>query len=562
MPFRGSRWSVAGVLVGLFAGRAARATAPTADERAALVVVADRHAPKGAVVRDRAWNAQTVSHLAAWARGDAGAASAAEIALLNEELSRPLALSVSGAVSLGNYQGGFLYYLLAAFGELRALDKLAAARAGATWKASESLSPLGLVTGASSGSINAFVAAIAACQELEASPRKSLFWNVWVPVGGKELTSSEEVSPDGLLSIKPIRKAAETIQTAWRQGKWRKEPCVVDVGLLATRLRARQIRPLDGVNLALPLQNEKLVFTMSVDGSGVPMLAPLEPPADDPRAGLLHELLRRPPRYDVETITEALRASSAFSFAFPPRWLNLVADDTGHHDDGWFTDGGVFDDRPVGLAVELRTWRLAREHKDPKTHTHYIIQDPDVTVPSVIADVEPALAGPPPRKTFIDTWMSFAGDFINTAFELELLDALEREPTLVEDIEIPPRQGPVAGAYLLEFLAFAENDFRVFDFYTGMVDAWQHLAETSLAFQVIRGMDDGPTFVDAPELACLTAYRTRQLAGIAGGVPAACEAVGANLTPPDPTLRRNVKALAHASAVTKAWRDRQPPALS
>jgi hypothetical protein len=563
VSFRRLRWPLAGALFGVFAAGAARATAPTADERAALDVVANTHPAKGAVVRDQAWNAQTVKHLAAWVRGDAKAASAAEIALLNEELSRPLALSVSGAVSLGNYQGGFLYYLNAAFAELRALDERAAARGGGAWTPAEGSSPLGLVTGASSGSINAFVAAVASCQEPEPAPRKSLFWKVWVPVGGEQLTAPDDVTRDGLLSIRPIETAAKAIRKAWGEGPWRKRPCLVDVGLSATRVRSRQVQPLDGVNLALPVQNEKLVFSLNVDGNGTPKLEPLEPPADDPRAGLLRKLLRRPKSYDIDVVNGALAASSAFSFAFPPRWLHLLADDAQEHDDAWFTDGGVFDDRPVGLAVELRRWRLARDKRDPKTHTHYLIQDPDVTVAEPNAAPAPASGEKPQpdRATFVDTWMPFAEDFLDTAFEIELLDALEREPTLVEDIEIPPRKVPVAGAYLMEFLAFAEKDFRIFDFFVGMVDAWEHLAETSLAFQVLRGVDDGPTFVDAPELACLMAYRTRDLTHGGDGVPAACEAVGTNLTPPDGLLRRNLEALAHASAVTKAWRRKQPPAL-
>src|SRR4029077_5730368 len=97
--------AVVSLLGALIAGPAARAS-EEAVERQALAQAANQHAQAAATLRARTWNADTVQHLARWANGDPAAASPDEISLLRDELGRPVSLSVSGAVSLGSYQGG------------------------------------------------------------------------------------------------------------------------------------------------------------------------------------------------------------------------------------------------------------------------------------------------------------------------------------------------------------------------------------------------------------------------------------------------------------------------
>ena len=360
------------------------------------------------------------------------------------------------------------------------------------------------------------------------------------------------MSPDGLLSVVPIDGAVDTVEKAWDTPDWaRDQTCAVDIGLSATRVRARSVQPLDGVDLWLPKQTEKLMFRLRGAAGAEPELSAFVPPQSDPSRALYGKLFRqlgqgrRPTFGDV---TDLLRASSAFSFAFPPHPLSLLARDTGVAERSPFTDGGVFDDRPVGLAVQMQRWRLGAA-REATSGTRYLVQDPDEI--DWTPYVPPPPAAGPARTTFLDTWLPFLGDFINTAFEIELMDALEREPTLYAGLEIPPRRVPVAGAYLMEFLAFAEEDFRVFDFFTGMVDAWQQLAESSLAFQVLQAADQGPVFDNAPELDCLLAWRAHQLTNTGAPPSGACAAVRAGAV--DPTPRRNLEALVHASAVTRVW---------
>lgn len=571
--------AVVSLLGALIAGPAARAS-DQAVEREALAQEANRHAQAAATLRARTWDADTVRHLASWANGDLAAASPDEISLLRDELGRPVSLSVSGAVSLGSYQGGFLYYLLAALKAVRKLGERSEQALHERWVPREQGSPLSLITGASSGSINAFIAAIASCKIPVADPRQSLFWKVWLPVGADALLSSARVYPDGLLSIGPIDEAVKRLNETWAANTWDpQETCAVDVGLSVTRLRARYVAPLDGVDLKLPLQTEKVVFTMRGTQGREPLLTPFGPPAQDPRAGLFRKLFRQvgqPGRPLVLLdVTEALRASSAFSLAFPPRWLQLTArDDPGNQlDTQWFTDGGVFDNIPVGLAVQMQRWRLARDGGNEATsHTRYVVQDPDVVLkpelaPDAVAPADtskpqptppPPLGSQPPHRPLVETWLPFVGDFVNTTFNMELVDALEREPTLLPGLEIPARRVPVAGSYLMEFLAFAESDFRTFDFFSGMVDAWQDLGESSLAFQVLLEAGGGPAFINAPEFECLRAWRARQLMNAGAPQSPGCAAMAARTGDNGEPLGSNLEALLHASAATSVWRAQHP----
>jgi predicted acylesterase/phospholipase RssA len=536
------------------------ARAHAADDPAIRQVLdraANQHPTAGSAVRTGPWNADTVRRLAAWLQGNTGAATPADLALMTEELRRPVALIISGAASLGSYQGGFLYYYLRQLTQARRLAERTAAATGEQWFAPGEGSPLQLITGASSGSINAVIAALTSCQTPVSDPRQSLFWTTWIPVGGAELTSAVEVQPDGLLSTRPIREAVERMQAAWNSGAWSPDQtCSVDLGLSATRTRSRTVTPLDDPNLQIPRQSEQMMITLRGGRGQMPAIGRFVPQPGSLDEALFLKLFPRvgalsgPPTF--ADVTDILWASSAFSFAFPPHLLRLTAGDSPAADDASYTDGGVFDNRPAGLAVRMQRWRLGAAG-EASSHTRYIVQDPDITAwrPSK-PPAEPAPATPP---LFVDTWSAFASDFLDTAFTAELMNAIEREPTLYAGIEIPPRRVPVAGAYLMEFLSFAEQDFRVYDFFTGMVDAWQQLASTSLVFQVMAAANQTPTFTaDAPEFGCLLAWRAHQLAGAPPTGDDACAAVGQS--PADPILRDNMLALVHASAMTLQYSKR------
>ena len=67
----------------------------------------------------------------------------------------------------------------------------------------------------------------------------------------------------------------------------------------------------------------------------------------------------------------------------------------------------------------------------------------------------------------------------------------------------------------MAFFAFLERDFRLYDFYSGAVDAYQHLAGSSLAFQVMNAVGE-PVEVNSKIFDCLLAWRTRLQAHYVG----------------------------------------------
>lgn len=540
-------------MVWLEGARARAADDPAIQQ--ALARAADQHPIAGSAVRTKPWGSATANRLAAWLQGKPGVATTADVELLRDELKRPVALIISGAASMGSYQGGFLYYYLRHLTQARRLAERAAQATGQVWiSPANQGSPLQLITGASSGSINAVISAMTSCQTPVSDPRQSLFWTTWIPVGGEDLTQALDVQPNGLLSTKPISDAVQRMQWAWEHGSWSTDQsCSVDLGLSATRIHERTVTPLDDTDLRIPRQTEQMMITMHGGPGHQPVIGRFAPEKDAPDKALFDKLYpgvgvsRSGPTF--ADVTDILWASSAFSLAFPPHLLRLIYGQppAATVDVADYTDGGVFDNRPAGLAVRMQRWRLGV--KDEATSdTRYIVQDPDIT------SWRPSK--PPPDPTlplFVDTWSQFAGDFVDTASTAELMNAIEHEPTLYAGIEIPPRRVPVAGAYLMEFLSFVERDFRVFDFFVGMVDAWEQLASTSLAFQAMAVANQGPAVsANAPEFRCLLAWRARERTFAPPPGDDACAAVGQSPDPAsrDDTLRDNLLALLHASAVT------------
>ena len=123
------------------------------------------------------------------ARGQGRKLSAKQAALvekLRSMLTPYKALVVSGGVSLGSYQAGFLYYTTFI---LRRFDEELRHRG---WDGPD-VGRFRVVTGASAGSINGFLSSIAGCRALGDVPEQSPFYNAWIEVGLRELREKPSV---------------------------------------------------------------------------------------------------------------------------------------------------------------------------------------------------------------------------------------------------------------------------------------------------------------------------------------------------------------------------------
>ena len=85
-----------------------------------------------------------------------------------------LGLTVSGGVSLGSFEAGYLYYLFE------------------TLKLNPGLADPRIFTGASAGSANALLSLAGQLLGAEPRPDNSLFYRTWIPVGLKQLFDPRE----------------------------------------------------------------------------------------------------------------------------------------------------------------------------------------------------------------------------------------------------------------------------------------------------------------------------------------------------------------------------------
>ena len=389
-------------------------------------------------------------------------------------------LTASGGVSLGAYQAGYLYF---------GTESMRRAKAAP---------PLRLITGASAGSINAFIAALSSCRPVGVEPDHSLFWQSWMDLGFRELFDPEHATAVSVFTRAKMFELAGHMRTAWNQGL--AEDCDVVVGVSVTRLESEAIL-INGA-LEVPHQEEKFALRIQGRGLGRPprvtnyvdphyhLPQPLLPLAEhtDDDAALAH---------NFDAIRDLLFASAAFPIAFAPQHLSYCMSKgaqlgcaKGDHDDD-FIDGGVFDNRPLGLAVRLSTLGLRRNGQGhavwrdlddennavlPPGAVRYAYLDPDNTAyPNpIMADPKRARLAP---RLLLPTVARLAEAFVATSRGKELYTLAQSNAALPEQMELTRRYFPTASGQLLNFLGFFERDFRRYDFYLGMYDAYKAFAD-------------------------------------------------------------------------------------
>ena len=422
-----------------------------------------------------------------------------------------LSLTVSGGVSLGAYQAGFLYYVLAA----------AQRNPGRT-------PPLKIATGASAGSVNSLLSLRYACGDLPEDPLASLFARTWLPVGYRELFRPKEVHALGVFSREALRSTAsqvgEEIEAGLAAG------CDLLLGIAVTRVTPRQ-RPLAKGRTTIPRTVEK--FALRIEGLG-PGRRPritnfLEPDTSDEQPAL-------PEGPDgtvsFEDVRDLLLASAAFPVAFAPkavRHCNVVTlgrappfCPAGEATSADFIDGGVFDNDPLLLAARLASVGLeagAAQTAPAACPGNERPLPPGVDFAFVSADAKsyPDPAGEPASKepeSLISLLLGEVGTFVETARAKELDTLLTEYPSVGEGLAYPQRHLPAASEPMAAFFGFFERDFREFDFALGMYEGRRYLVRYAIprieARSPGRALDlpgEGGRGASRPwrELACLRA---------------------------------------------------------
>ncbi len=325
----------------------------------------------------------------------------------------PIVLTISGGVSLGAYEAGFDWTLVR-------FMKMAE-RLGGVEKFP--LRPeLVAVTGASAGSINALLSAAVWCESLDepqdSSVDNNLLRDTWLPIGLDQLLPDDPsgyFADDALLSRRALISVLDDLRHKIfdRSTNRRFMPgCRLPLGLTVTRVAPRE-RTIGGLSTLTQRFVIPLVFEVTPDGwirVGPQSLLP-----DRDSSEYLLRLAETPladlgeTSVSSEQIGQAILASSAFPVAFSPRDLctcesacpserivntgTCPGPDPQHPLTGltcagpssskeqlklcrWeYVDGGIFDNAPLGLAIdELESWQAPA----PLRPVFYAFMDPDL----------------------------------------------------------------------------------------------------------------------------------------------------------------------------------------
>ena len=428
------------------------------------------------------------------------------------EIRKPyhVSLTVSGGVSLGAYQAGYLFYL----------SEVA--------KLNPELFDLKMLTGASAGMVNAMLTMLAMGDgRSQTAPGDSLLYKTWTQMRYDDLLDVKDAPPLAMSSRKTLRKIAHAVEAEWNRGISRDIDVVM--GATATRLK---IKPLEiSPGFSIPRQEEKFVFRIRGQGPGreplvenyvdrsfgsAPPLLPFQNPAS--------------PGYsrgdNFSIIRQILFASSAIPIFFSPQKIDycigIPESESGgerldepcpeglFHDE--FYDGALADKRPLRLAHKIASSGLEQdEHGDVSW-----MDEPDYAREELPAGMYFLYVDPDRRsyptddtgdvtETAVDqatslfpTFGKFMRGFLSSAQAKEVATLVEENPSVKKHIQMVTHDYPTMSGHLLNFFGFFDRNFRRFDFYLGMRDA-HHFITSSIQPRVQKRFNQETINIAMPD---------------------------------------------------------------
>ena len=392
-------------------------------------------------------------------------------------------LTISGGVSLGSYEAGLNWGLLEVF-KLTARDSLRR-----VWNLPRY--DLRVVTGASAGNINGFLAAIEWCRtSAPTAPEQSLLWKVWVRTGIDQLFPLERYDQSdttkALFSRRYFdRVLFDTVRAAMDDVPASSSPqgCAIPVGATITRVAAESV----AISPSLYARTQRYAALVVLRNRG----ATLEfqaPSADVLSNGALGALLPLPDCHgliDHREVFSLIEASSAFPGAFAPVWLKRATEPGAgcgrpSPDSSLFSDGGIFDNNPIDLAAGIYDETIWKNPRAPDTNALLLFIDPDRQ--SGRLGRAKLTAGKPAAATGgIAALLDLFAGAVPAARQYELQAfgrLLARAPAVFarENIKATERRFLVVGERLGSFAAFLGRPFREYDFYLGIYDALSFFA--------------------------------------------------------------------------------------
>lgn len=389
-----------------------------------------------------------------------GAASAARA-------NGPLALVSSGGVSQGAYQAGVTYAFIAT-----------QARRGR---------PIEVATGASAGNINSVLSAITRCgTEGAYHALANPFVDAWLNVGWDKLFPDQHhqdrrayrqlfarelgtdafvararafaasagpggsvyTDEDGAIARSAAFEVAEAhVIELLDRGAYR-PGCRMRAGVTLTPVSPQTIR-MDHASGSSTIVHQRTLVSFSLAARARGGLAVADLPLDDEKwADLSRKLSER--AANGAGLLKLMKAGSAFPIAFAPIDLEGVIE--GHPgESSRYSDGGVFDNVPLGLAQQLAQSSTAA--------LVYYYSDPDLLRGQVRL---PRLAPRVHDGTGTD-FATYVGETRRHEIQTAML-----QPDL--EVRVLGRFHPIVSGEATTFGAFAHRDFRVHDYLIGLYD--------------------------------------------------------------------------------------------
>lgn len=399
----------------------------------------------------------------------------------------------SGGISLGAYQAGVSYVLARALSDPAIRERTLPGHR------------LTIATGASAGNINAFLTALIACDVLPhtVTATANPFFDAWINIGldklapdtrdeaayrglfGRDIGSpdhrasaraiqggargrAELYGPqDGLLTRAAFNAVEHHLEARLAAVRYRPD-CAFLAGVTATRAAPT---PLE-INPGYAVPTQRYVAPLALRGTAAGLLEITNHPLATRTLGKRLALPTAAGRIGAASILSLVEASSAFPVAFAPVLLDFcdatevlgeAPECARAHETARFTDGGVFDNVPLGMAIELAGGRP----------TTYLYVDPDLR--------RRTLTPRTPRRE--PAGLARLGGVLGAAFdearryELQGLARYRPEQVVPERFRTSTRFYDVLGDRAINFGAFIHRDLRLYDYWVGTYDGLVMLSE-------------------------------------------------------------------------------------
>lgn len=319
-----------------------------------------------------------------------------------------ISLAISGGASKGAYEAGLIWGLIEV---LRQVDN------SEDWYLGGEPRPIeiGSIAGTSAGGINTLLAGLTWSVKPESDGGftnridDNIFRDVWLVPDVNRLLPPEADSPlylpdDAVLSRKDLVAAARGVRKKWRQPGTFRPGLRMSMGVSVTRVRPDT---LIASGVAVDNQRFYIPFEMRIqeDGSAKFVFDPNDYPSFNDAAMILMPWPTDKEPYSIsdQQVEDALLATSAFPIGFGRKRLQYCRGKALSNDedsratsgmeaadanvsgqvcpDGYelveaeFSDGGLFDNLPIGLARLLS--EASRRHRENPLPIKYVYLDPD-----------------------------------------------------------------------------------------------------------------------------------------------------------------------------------------